>query len=189
VPAAHRVTYGRASSIEGSTVPSRLKPQKCARPRPNGSGTQRASSETRIRGVSGWSSAAPCCRPRWANGAGQRRIAYGLPGDDGTMRFQFAPGDPNYSKLVSTPGLTARIVVDRATSHIMSVRFHGRRRRGRGVTPPSRAVPLRTGAPGVVGRPSLARYGDGHWAPAAVIANAAELEAAIRAVVYALLES
>lgn len=61
-------------------------------------------------------------RRRWA-----RRIAYGLPGDDGTMRFRFSPGDPNDKKLVATPGLSATIVVDRGSSHIMSVRFHGRR--------------------------------------------------------------
>jgi hypothetical protein len=50
-----------------------------------------------------------------------------LPGDAETLRFRFSPGDPNYRRLVSTPGLTATVVVDRATSHIMSVRFHGRR--------------------------------------------------------------
>jgi hypothetical protein len=63
----------------------------------------------------------------WARGAGQDRIALGLPGDDGTMRFRFSPGDPNYKKLVATPGLSATIVVDRGSSHILSVRFQGRR--------------------------------------------------------------
>jgi hypothetical protein len=63
----------------------------------------------------------------WANGAGHDQIAFGLPGDDGTMRFHFPAADPNYRKLVSTPGLTASIVVDRETSHILSVRFRGRR--------------------------------------------------------------
>jgi hypothetical protein len=62
-----------------------------------------------------------------AAGAGQAQIALGLPGDDGTIRFRFSRGDPNYQKLVSTPGLTATIVVDRSSSHIMRVRFHGRR--------------------------------------------------------------
>lgn len=52
--------------------------------------------------------------------------AYGLPGD-GTMRFRFPLRDPNYKKLVATPGLSATMVVDRASSHIMRVRFHGRR--------------------------------------------------------------
>ena len=63
----------------------------------------------------------------WAAGCGQSKIAYGLPGDDGTLRFRFPVGDPSYKKLVATPGLSATIVVDRGSSHIMSVRFHGRR--------------------------------------------------------------
>ena len=63
----------------------------------------------------------------WAAGAGQDRICFGLPGDDGTMRFRFSLRDPVYKKLVSTPGLAATIVVDRSSSHIMGVRFHGRR--------------------------------------------------------------
>ena len=63
----------------------------------------------------------------WAHGSGQDKIRFGLPGDDGTMRFRFAPDDTNYSKLVATPGLAATIVVDRESSDIMSIRFHGRR--------------------------------------------------------------
>jgi hypothetical protein len=31
------------------------------------------------------------------------------------MRFRFSPGDPNYKKLVATPGLSATIVVDRGS--------------------------------------------------------------------------
>jgi len=63
----------------------------------------------------------------WAHRAGKDKIVYGLPGDDGTMRFRFPLRDPNYKKLVATPGLSATIVVDCASSHILSVRFHGRR--------------------------------------------------------------
>ena len=63
----------------------------------------------------------------WAAGAREARIVYGLAGDDGTMRFRFSLRDPVYKKLVSTPGLAATIVVDRESSHITSVRFHGRR--------------------------------------------------------------
>jgi hypothetical protein len=48
------------------------------------------------------------------------------PGDDGSLRFRFYAGDPNYKRLVSPPGLRATVVVDRASSQIMSVRFHGR---------------------------------------------------------------
>jgi hypothetical protein len=40
----------------------------------------------------------------WAHGAGQDRIGFGLPGDDGTMRFRFSLRDPVYKKLVGTPG-------------------------------------------------------------------------------------
>ena len=36
-------------------------------------------------------------------------------------------GDPNYKRLISTPGLRATVVVDREASQIMSIRFHGRR--------------------------------------------------------------
>jgi hypothetical protein len=61
----------------------------------------------------------------WAAGAGHDRIAYGLPGDAETLRFRFSRGDPNYRKLVSTPGLTATVVVDRENSQILGVRFHG----------------------------------------------------------------
>ncbi len=59
----------------------------------------------------------------WAHGNGQQ-LGYGPPDDAGGLRFRFYPGDPNYKALVSTPGLHATIVVDRATSHIL---------RGRGV--------------------------------------------------------
>jgi hypothetical protein len=62
----------------------------------------------------------------WAAGAGHDKVAFGLPGDDETLRFRFSPGDPNYRKLVNTPGLTARIV-DRS-GHIVFVRFRGRRK-------------------------------------------------------------
>lgn len=62
----------------------------------------------------------------WASGGGQSKISFGLPGDDETLRFRFARGDLVYRKLVSTPGLRATIVVDRASSQILGVRFHGR---------------------------------------------------------------
>jgi hypothetical protein len=64
----------------------------------------------------------------WAHGPGRREIARGQPGEDGSLRFRFERGDPSYRQLVSTPGLAATVVVDRATSRIMNVRFHGRRR-------------------------------------------------------------
>jgi hypothetical protein len=63
----------------------------------------------------------------WAHGPGRREIARGRPAGDGTLRFRFRPGDPVYRELVSTPGLSAIVTLDRATSRIMRVRFHGRR--------------------------------------------------------------
>jgi hypothetical protein len=68
-----------------------------------------------------WQQSAPT---PWASGAGQERLCYGIPDRDGSLRFR--PGDPSYTKLVSTPGLSARIVLDRTSGRI-SVLFRGRR--------------------------------------------------------------
>jgi hypothetical protein len=62
----------------------------------------------------------------WASDAGSDRISYGLPGRDGALRFRFYPGHPNYKTLVTTPGLMARIALDRTSGRI-SVTFRGRR--------------------------------------------------------------
>jgi hypothetical protein len=62
----------------------------------------------------------------WASGGGSSQIAYGLPAGDGALKFRFSLRDPAYKKLVSTPGLRATFVVDRGSSQILSVRFHGR---------------------------------------------------------------
>ena len=80
---------------------------------------RRAQVESQRRGIHG---TAPTV---WAAGAGQDKIRFGLPGHDGTMRFGFSLRDPSYKKLVSTSGLAATIVVDRESSHILCVRFHG----------------------------------------------------------------
>jgi hypothetical protein len=64
----------------------------------------------------------------WAHGPGRREIAGGVPGEGGALRFTFPRGESTYKQLVSTPGLRAIVVVDRATSRIMGVRFHHRRR-------------------------------------------------------------
>jgi hypothetical protein len=61
----------------------------------------------------------------WAAGGGESKIAYGLPEGD-ALKFRFGRGDPVYKKLVSTPGLRATFVVDRARSQILGIRFHGR---------------------------------------------------------------
>jgi hypothetical protein len=63
----------------------------------------------------------------WADGGGRDRICYGIPERDGSLRFRFYPGHPNYKTLVSTPGLTARIALDRSNGRI-SVRFLNRRK-------------------------------------------------------------
>ena len=60
----------------------------------------------------------------WAHGAGrQREIAHGLPGDGGVLTFHFPAGVTAYSELISKPGLTAIVTVDRGTHHILSCRF------------------------------------------------------------------
>jgi hypothetical protein len=64
----------------------------------------------------------------WASGAGESQIAYGMPARDGAMRFRFHDEHPAYRKLVSTPGLRARIFVDRGGRGILSVTFRGRDR-------------------------------------------------------------
>jgi hypothetical protein len=49
--------------------------------------------------------------------------------DDRALAFHFHPGDPVYRKLVSTPGLRARIAVDTAGAtgrEILSVTFQGK---------------------------------------------------------------
>jgi hypothetical protein len=64
----------------------------------------------------------------WAAGGGESKIAYGLPAGGDALEFRFGRGDPVYKKLVSTPGLRATFVVDRGSSRILGVRFHGRAR-------------------------------------------------------------
>jgi hypothetical protein len=64
----------------------------------------------------------------WASGGGRTQIAFGLPTGDGALTFHFYRGHPTYRKLVTTPGLRARFVVDRESSQILSVRFRGRDR-------------------------------------------------------------
>jgi hypothetical protein len=59
----------------------------------------------------------------WAHGAGRRQIVRDVPGDGGTVRFRFPCGEPAYRELVGAPGLSATVVVDRATGHILGVRF------------------------------------------------------------------
>ena len=73
---------------------------------------------------SGWpSTGAPFV---YAHGAGQTDIAYAVPGDNLTLKFHFPAGKDAYRELVSKPGLTAFVTVDRSTGFFMSCRFrHG----------------------------------------------------------------
>lgn len=63
----------------------------------------------------------------WAHAPGRRQIAYAQPGGDGTLKFRFAPGNPAYRELVSTPGLRALVTVDRSAGAILGVKFCHRR--------------------------------------------------------------
>jgi hypothetical protein len=76
-----------------------------------------------VRAQAGFAGDAPTV---WAAGGGQSKVAYGLPAGGDALEFRFGRGDPVYKKLVSTPGLRATFVVDRGSSQILSVRFHGR---------------------------------------------------------------
>jgi hypothetical protein len=61
----------------------------------------------------------------WASACGQSKVTFGLPAGGDVLKFRFGRGDPVYKKLVSTPGLRATVVVDRGSSQILGVRFHG----------------------------------------------------------------
>ena len=64
----------------------------------------------------------------YASAPGADSVGFALPGDNATLRFRFHVGDPIYKQLVSTPGLTATVMLDRSACQIMSVRFrHGRK--------------------------------------------------------------
>jgi hypothetical protein len=74
-----------------------------------------------------FAAAAALPRTVWAAGAGQSQVAFGLPtDDDAALEFRFHVGNPVYRKLVSTPGLRARIAIDRQSGQIISVTFTGR---------------------------------------------------------------
>jgi hypothetical protein len=71
-------------------------------------------------------------RTPWANGGGETQIAFGVPTNDhAALEFRFHVGHPMYRELVSTPGLRARIALDRASGQIISVTFRGRHGRFR----------------------------------------------------------
>jgi hypothetical protein len=57
----------------------------------------------------------------WAHSAGHRDLARGEPVRDGWLRFKLP--DPVYRELVSEPGLSAIVTVDREAAQILGVRF------------------------------------------------------------------
>jgi hypothetical protein len=64
----------------------------------------------------------------WAHSAEARNIAHGLPGDNLTLLFHFPVGKREYAELVSQPGLTSFVTVDKSTGWFMGVKlFHGRK--------------------------------------------------------------
>jgi hypothetical protein len=98
------------------------------RPASHASGTAKLLWRDAVRAVAiSLDGPAGMARAPWANGAGQSQIAFGQPTDDGAaLEFQFHRGHPAYRELVPTPGLRARIALDRATGQIISVTFRGR---------------------------------------------------------------
>jgi len=64
----------------------------------------------------------------WASAPGSEQIGFALPGDNASLVFRFLPGEVVFRQLVSAPGLVASVVADASARHILSVRFHHRRR-------------------------------------------------------------
>jgi len=64
----------------------------------------------------------------YAHGAGARNIAHGSPGDSLQLLFHFEPGNDAYRELVSQPGLSAFVTVDRSTGWFVGVRFRNGRK-------------------------------------------------------------
>ena len=62
----------------------------------------------------------------WAHAPGKREVAHGLPGDAGTIKCHFPPGEAVYSKLVGKPRLSAIVVIDSSACRSLHVAFrHG----------------------------------------------------------------
>jgi hypothetical protein len=74
---------------------------------------------------SGWAGQTPYL---YAHTAEAHNIAHGLPGDNLSLEFHFPTGVAAYAELVSRPGLTAFVTIDKSTGWFMGVRFlHGRK--------------------------------------------------------------
>ena len=71
----------------------------------------------------GWPLSAPWL---WAHAPGKQRVAHGLPGDAGAIKFHFPAGEGVYSKLVGKPRLSAIVVIDSSSCRFLHVAFrHG----------------------------------------------------------------
>jgi hypothetical protein len=60
--------------------------------------------------------------PVFAAVPGGRRV-YGVPVEGGALSFRFPPGVAGFAELIGRPNLTSIVTVDRATHHILTVRF------------------------------------------------------------------
>jgi hypothetical protein len=69
---------------------------------------------------SGWRTGPPTL---WASAPGASQVAHAVPGDFGMLLFRFPTGEASFAALIGKPGLTARVGLDRSTSHFINVRF------------------------------------------------------------------
>jgi hypothetical protein len=59
----------------------------------------------------------------WASTKTAERVAHGVPGDGGMLKFHFPVGNAAYAQLISKPRLTAIVTVDRATGYFLRCAF------------------------------------------------------------------
>jgi hypothetical protein len=59
----------------------------------------------------------------FADVPGGDRSVHGVPTEGGTLSFSFPVGTPGFGALVSKPGVSAIVVVDRGTERFVSCRF------------------------------------------------------------------
>lgn len=65
----------------------------------------------------------------WCSAGGKPDLVHAAPGQNLTLRFHFPAGSPAgkvYTELVSRPGLSAIVVVDRETHYFLNVKFRNR---------------------------------------------------------------
>jgi len=66
----------------------------------------------------------------WASAPKAYQAAYATPGDalfGGLLQFKFQPGDQVYTELVSKPGLTASVWIDKSQNRFINANFKHRR--------------------------------------------------------------